>query len=145
MENASKALLIAGGVLIGILVMSLAAYFFGSMKQYASNITEEMQGHEVDKFNQQFLNFEGRGTNGSSKPLTVQDIATLINLAQDSKNNSSYEANIEIRLNGVDISTTQNANDWLKNNVDSNIKYKCTEVHINSQTLLVDYVVISKI
>ena len=54
MENASKALIIAGGVLIAILVISLLVYFYSSLKNlqaanYSVDISEQMA-----EFNKQY-------------------------------------------------------------------------------------------
>lgn len=145
MENASKALLIAGGVLIAILLLTLFSYLFRQMASSTSNIYENLEKHEITEFNQQFLNYEGRGVEIGKSPLKVQDVASLINLAQDSKNSFKYGVKVEIRLNGVDIASTQNSKDWLKNNINTDVQYKCVSVHTNSDTLLVDYVEISQI
>ena len=90
MENASKALLIAGGVLIAILLLTLFSYLFRQMASSTSNIYENLEKHEITEFNQQFLNYEGRGVETGKSPLKVQDVASLINLAQDSKNSFKY-------------------------------------------------------
>ena len=145
MENASKALLIAGGVLIAILLLTLFSYLFSHMASSTSSIYDTIEKHEISEFNQQFFNYEGRGVSSRISPLTIQDVATLINLAQDSEKNSKFRTKVEIRLNGTNIAETQSSEDWLKNNLNTNLKYKCTEVHTNINTLLVDYVVISQI
>lgn len=134
MENASKALIIAGGVLIAVLLLTVFSYLFGKMASSTSSIYETLEKHEIDEFNQQFLNYEG-------KDLKVQDVATLINLAEDSKNNSKLRAEVKITLEG----STQNSEDLLKTNIDTRdiYKYKCDSVHINPNTLLVDEVKIS--
>ena len=91
MENASKALLIAGGVLIAILILTLFAYLFGQMAENTSNIYNTIEQSEIAEFNQKFINYEGRGIGElSDKPLTVQDVATLINLAQDNNKNPKF-------------------------------------------------------
>ena len=91
------------------------------------------------------MNYEGRGVETGKSPLKVQDVASLINLAQDSKNSFKYGVKVEIRLNGVDIASTQSSKDWLKNNINIDVQYKCVSVHTNLDTLLVDYVEISQI
>lgn len=138
MENASKALLIAGGVLIAILLLTLFSYLFGQMGASTSNIYEVMEKHEIAEFNQQFLNYEGRGVNAGTSPLTAQDVATLINLAQESEKNSKFGAKVEIIYGGSNIAKSQNFNNWLENNL--NKKYKCKSIEIDNETLLVNRV-----
>jgi len=81
MENAAKALLISAGVLIAILVMSLFSYIVTQMSEDTASIAEIAQKSKISKFNQQFLNFDDKHN------LTIQDVATIVNLALD--NNES--------------------------------------------------------
>ena len=142
MENAAKALLIAAGVLIAILLLTLFAYLFSQMAGSASTIYSVLEESEISEFNQQFLNYDGRGISAGTTPLSVQDVATLINLAQDSKNDSKFAAKVEIRYEGNDLTEAENYITWLEANQASTITYNCKQVHINTTTLLVDYVVI---
>lgn len=147
MENASKALLMAGGVLIAILLLTLFAYLFGQMASSTSSIYQTIEKHEIDEFNQQFLNYEGRGIikrkNAKNEDvlnyLTPQDVATLINLAQNSEKNSKFNAKVEVTLDGTSISS-KTSKEWLEENGSTENKYKCQSIHVNPDTLLVDKV-----
>ena len=75
MENAAQALIIAGGVLIGIILLWIAAYLGLTMSEYAANTQAQINRNEVNKFNQRFIEYEGL-TN-----LTIQDVITAKNLA----------------------------------------------------------------
>lgn len=155
MGNASKALIMAGGVLIAILLLTLFSYLFGQMASSTSSIYQILEKHEIDEFNQDFLSFEGRGKTALHRKnekgedeiyynyLKSQDIATLLNLAQNAKKNSKFSAIIKITLDGTDISLDSSSK-WLKENVNSTNKYICEKVNINSKTLLVDKVEILK-
>ena len=132
MENASKALIMAGGVLIAILLLTLFSYLFSKMASDTSSVYDDLQKHEIDEFNQRFLNFEGRND------LTAQDVATLINLAQDSGKDARVSSKVKISLGGTDI-TSKDSNVWLKENGNSSTKYKCT-VSIDPNTSLVNIV-----
>ena len=132
MENAAKALLISGGVLIAVLLLTLFSYLFGKMSEGTSKAYDDMEKHEISEFNQQFLNYEGRND------LTVQDVATLINLAIDSEKNSKFRAKVEIKYGGNNIaSNSQEAKNWLSNTAKSSKKYKCKSIKISKTTLLV--------
>lgn len=148
MENASKALLIAGGVLIAILLLTLFAYLFGQMAESTSNIYDTLNQSEIAEFNQQFFNYEGRGLGSLvDKPLTIQDVATLINLAQDNNQNKKFPTTIAIYLGsvgGTNLAETQNYFEWLKNNQTLDTKYNCRQVHVKTETLLVDYILIEQ-
>jgi len=80
MENASKALLIAGGVLIAMLVASLGVYFAKSFSEETARIYEQMESSKRTEFNQQFIAYDTAG----EVRLSIQDVVSLINLAKDS-------------------------------------------------------------
>lgn len=148
MENASRALIMAGGVLIAILLLTLFSYLFGQMASGTSSVYHTIEKHEIDEFNQQFLNYEGRGKIALHRKtetgedeiyynyLKPQDVATLLNLAQNAKKNSKLRAEVKVFLGTDDISS-QDSNEWLKSNINSDNEYKCDEISINPDTLLV--------
>lgn len=82
MENASKALIMAAGVLIGVLVLSLGVYLFSSFGSTAAQIQKENEDKLLSKFNSQFTVYQGR------KDITIYEILELANLA--SENNKYY-------------------------------------------------------
>lgn len=82
MENASKALIMAASVLIGILIVSLAVYLFASFGGQFAILQQENLTKELANFNKQFSIYEG-------KDLTIYDIITVANLATE--NNRYYE------------------------------------------------------
>ena len=90
MENASKALLIAGGVLIGILVLTFFVYIYQQMTGDAQEIYTALDRPEVSNFNQKFLNYEGRDD------LTIQEVVTIVNMAKD--NNDAERKPIRIAV-----------------------------------------------
>ena len=148
MENAAKALLIAGSVLIAILLLTLFSYLFTKMHEDTSRIQEKMEQSEKLEFNQQFLIYDriqeriiGYENQDTTKPLygflTAQDVATIINLAKDNNKNPKFATNISVMYGGVNLAQTQNTQEWLKNKANTNITYAC-RVHVNESTVLVD-------
>ena len=153
MENASKALLIAAEVLIGIVLLTLFSYLFTLMAENTSRIEKRAKLNRINEFNQEFLNYEGRGVREVGKdssghsiynPLSIQDVATLINLAKDNDTKYKFYTKVKIVLDGVDLTTTYNdGNAWLKDKMDNNntdAKYKCTKVEIDIESKLVNKV-----
>lgn len=65
MENASKALIMAAGVLIGILTISLMVYLFNRLGQSNKLIYNQIQEREVQEFNSKLL--QGGGEDLTSK------------------------------------------------------------------------------
>lgn len=77
MENATQALMIAVGVLIGLLLLSLGVYLFNMISEYAGDTERQMSQTSVAQFNDKFLKNNGL-TN-----LTIQDVITIKNYASD--------------------------------------------------------------
>ena len=86
MENASKALIMAGTILISIMVVSLGVYIINMFGEYTSRQEQERANQQIAEFNAQFLKYENR------KDITAQDIVTVANLAK--ANNDFYELTV---------------------------------------------------
>ena len=82
MENASKALIMAGGILIGILIISLGVYLFADFGNTSAEIHKENEQRQLSQFNTQFTVYEGRDN------ITVYELISVINLAKE--NNRQY-------------------------------------------------------
>ena len=54
MENASKALIIAGEILIGVLILSLASYIVIQFGNFSRNMNEQISATEIRTFNVNF-------------------------------------------------------------------------------------------
>ena len=81
MENATKALLMAAGVLIGIVILSLGVYLYGTIGNYVQMSQEEMNNQALIKFNTQFYNY----TAIENQKYTFQDIITIANNSFNAK------------------------------------------------------------
>lgn len=83
MENASKALIIAGAILISILIVSLGVLIFnrmgGSAKE-AANMDEQ----EVANFNSKITPYVGKNISGSQVNALIQLVISLDNAAKSS-------------------------------------------------------------
>lgn len=93
MENASKALIMAAEVLVGVMIISLGVYLFNTMGTYSRETSKKITDAQIAQFNSQFQKFYGDRTNdeGEIEPIkcTIHDIASIVNLAK--KNNEEYE------------------------------------------------------
>ncbi len=72
MENASKALLMAAGVLIGIMVLSLAVYLFVTFGSTSAQMHQQKEQDQLNQFNSQFTSYEGK------EDITIYDIVLLV-------------------------------------------------------------------
>lgn len=82
MENASKALLIAGGVLLSILIISLGVYLFANFGGVTAQIGQNVDESQIAQFNSQFT------VNEEKDNVTIYDIVSMANLA--TQNNKQY-------------------------------------------------------
>lgn len=139
MENATKALIISGGVLVGIIILSLGTYLFFTMGSYMSDTQSDISENVVAQFNNEFLKYNGR------KDLGIQDVITVKNFAlENNKEDSSYDITkraeenngyIDVyygkNVNSKTLAFTKDNNELLKTQIDK--KFTCT-VEINDQT-----------
>ena len=136
MENASKALIMAGGILIGILIISLGVYLFADFGTTSAEIHKENEQRQLTQFNTQFTVYEGR-TN-----ITVYELISVINLAKE--NNTQYSGTnlYDDENNGYEIliyvDNTDVTDRDLSNLEDTYIKngsekfYTCTEINYHA-------------
>ena len=121
MENASKALLIAGSMLLLILVFSFATLLFRRMGAQSAEFYNDMSETEIYEFNQQFFNYE-------SKDLRIQDVVSIINLARDANTREIVPVTLEVNFlgNKLDLNS-YDTKDILINEInDIETRYKCT-------------------
>ena len=64
MENASKALIMAGGMLLAILIIALLLYAWSLFSKYQSSKDELQDIENTAKFNEQFANYDRKGVQG---------------------------------------------------------------------------------
>ena len=128
MENASKALIMAAGVLIGVMILTLWVYLFLSFGAQSEDIYNKMEEQQLVEYNAQYTLYSGRND------VTIYDIISVANLAYE--NNKKYldytnfdsEYQVMVMFNGRDIASTTltDRNRLLQNylevsgNVDSN-------------------------
>ena len=121
MENASKALIIAGAILLAILLISLGIMVFNQASNTVSN--SGMTDAERTAFNQKFLKYEGEQTGNMVKAL-IQEV--IVN------NSQSENADRIVKINdktGGDLKTSTIPGKNIK--IETNKKYKVTMVYTN--------------
>lgn len=104
MENATKALIIAGEILIGVLILSLASYIVFQFGSFSRKLNEEMSEAQITEFNVHFSIYDKKAG------ISAQSIASLINFAK--QHNQKYEAEpgddyyVDIKVDNVSIMNT---------------------------------------
>ena len=82
MENASKFLLIAGGILLGMITISIFYFMFSQMSEYQNTAQIDYTQEELIAYNQGFESYNKKLMYGS-------DVISVINKAVD--NNTRYD------------------------------------------------------
>ena len=70
MENASKALIIAGAILLSIAIIGIGMFVYNSVSETISS-SADMSQEEVDAYNSEFLNYEGIKNGSQVKQLCI--------------------------------------------------------------------------
>lgn len=99
MENATQALFLAAGVLIAVLILSLAIFLFSSASSVSEEYDAKMSESDRLKFNSQFTKYVTN--NAGAQPGILQytsynvvaDVVSVINLAYNL--NESYNYDLE--------------------------------------------------
>lgn len=136
MENASKALIIAAEILIGVILLTLLVYAFYSMASFSKSVNENIDVKNISEFNAQFEIYNGR-TN-----LTAQDVITLGNLAKEyNKTAEGQLNNITVYLQGAgsyhNIQSLDNAKtyEFIKDySIEKQAIFECSDITYNANT-----------
>ena len=145
MENATKALLISAGVLIGVLILSVGVTLYTSLGSYIDSYQKEIDERAIQKFHEQFtryINVED-GSADTKFTLTIQDIVTVASIAYQNNQkyqleeyeNDNYYVTVKMPGNGnVEKNINEYAAELLKKYTEQ--KYKCTinDVKVNQKT-----------
>lgn len=90
MENASKALVMAGAILITIMVLGMFIFFFAQLKEFPEQQDEAKKLAQVSKFNQEYESYYKKKMYGT-------DVVTIMNKVIT--NNKKYADSITGRYN----------------------------------------------
>ena len=107
MENISKALIIAGGTLVGVMIVSIFIYLFRAGGNVSQRMDDRQIYNNIQYFNSQFEDFAGTEESLNTetglnevhpKGNTISDVISCINLAADANKDVGYNA-----LNAVSV------------------------------------------
>lgn len=122
MENVTKALLIAAGVLLAIMILSLLVIFGGQLSGYFSSQHETTIIEQDTKFNAQFENYNGQTIRGNE---LISIINKVVNYNTTIADMEKYD---EITMS-VDFKGYQNAGNT-STNANNNFKYSSDDESI---------------
>lgn len=126
MENAAKALLIAGGILIAIILISMFLLMYNRIASIQKTQEQKKEMEQLSAFNAQYEVF-------NKKLMYGVDVRTLQNKVNENNINNPSEQ-IELSL----------PDDFENSDDVNNLKYKCTSIEYSTKTGKVNKIVIKK-
>ena len=113
MENASKSLIMAAEILLGVMIISIGVYLFNTLGSYSSETTSQIEDAQIAQFNDQFLKYYGT-SGGETIKCTIHTIVGLANLAQrintengfteiETISDNSYYIQIDLKVGATTI------------------------------------------
>ena len=137
MENASKALIMAAEILVGVLIISIAVYLIMTMGEYSANTTSRLEDAQITQFNQQFLQYYGTTATQGEEPhpieCTIHEIVGVANLVQKINTQYGFEEVEEISDDSYYIQID------LKIGKANTQYFMCEEIGYAEHTRLVNY------
>lgn len=102
MENASKALIIAGAILLSILIIGVGIFIFTSSQGMIDESLQSMSTQEVQAFNSQFTSYQG-------DELTGSNVKALLTVLAGNLGTYADEPSKVPSVNGTNVINTGNA------------------------------------
>lgn len=121
MENASKALIIAGAILLAILLISLGIMIFNQAQDTVNN--SGMSQAEITAFNNKFLKYEGTQKGSVVKSLVNEVISNNADSTNPQVKVNSKEGN-DIKTSEISTTTTYTVKLEYANGRVSNVVYE---------------------
>ena len=122
MENASKALLIAGGVLIALIIIALFLAMFNNMSNIQKEQEEQTKMEQLAAFNSEFEAY-------NKKVMYGTDVITLINKVAE--NNKKYNSNNDYKITVILNDVVVTASTHLIGTDAERTIYTCTNIEYN--------------
>ena len=124
MENASKALIMAGGMLLAILIVSLLIFAWGKFSEYQSSQDELADLQDTAKFNEQFANYDRKDVEGYeilslvNKVIDYNQRRSNLENAKNDERSSSITIKVKIDRSELNKFTYDSSNPKLFANTD---------------------------
>lgn len=123
MENASKALMIAGGVLIALIIITMFLMMYNNLSNIEKEQEEATKVEQVEAFNAEFEAY-------NKKVMYGVDVITLINKVAE--NNKKYKGNSEYQITVVLNNEVVTSSSHLVGKDEETYVYTCVKTEYNS-------------
>ena len=148
MENASKALIIAGAILLSILIIAIGMYIYNSSTNSIYSAADQISSQEQQSFNSQWESYEQMQPGSSVKNMISKLISNAqVNAEEKTKlPNISYEATLASSNNATTVvsnvgSTNVAGFNAARSQLETKHNYY-VELHYADDTGLVDMIAI---
>lgn len=112
MENASKALIMAAGVLVGVLILSLAVYLIVTFGSESAQLHQQVAADQLNQFNSQYTTYQGSNA-------TIYDVVTVANMATENNINYDLDSTSRDKNNTYYISVLLQGESYIEGNLDN--------------------------
>lgn len=136
MENASKALIIAGAILLAILIISLGILIYNQASGVVNN--NAMSEVEVQQFNQKFTQYEGDRVRGATVNSMLQSVLSN-NISQDG------DRKVQVKLGETEILKTDATSISTRATTGKTYKVKCNYSSAGGNKGLVNEIVVTEV
>lgn len=126
MENASKALLMAAGILVGVLILALMVTLFATSSSLSKSYDNAKQEEAVQQFNANFTKYVREDIT-----ITIHDVVTITNFAN--------KYGVKVKIDGVTVDENYDYSQLIKNDVADYYYNKVTDaVSMNTYKLKIE-------
>lgn len=134
MENASKALLIAGGILIAIILITLLIRSYGNIVGFQKQNLSQEEAAQLEEFNAQYMKYNHQYVYGTEVITVANKIDNYNNYVKKTELITMYIGSKKITKSSElgDLSTIKTS------------RYYCSSININQTTGRVDKIVFQK-
>ena len=118
MENAAKALIIAGGILLALMIITFSIYMIDNVRTIRNAEAEKLEQEQLQKFNQEYEVYNKQVMYGG-------DVISVINKIKN--NNATYKDEPEYQMSYV-------LTDFIETEIGTTEIYKCTNITYSNTT-----------
>lgn len=129
MENASKALIIAGAILISILLISVGILVMNSTGGVQDEMLKQMTQTQLQSFNASFTNYSGTNK-------TVSDIKSLYGIVTSSNSTHDNSMQVAMTINGQPVTSE------MITDLSTKVRYRIV-VNVNAEKGVVDTIAVT--
>lgn len=134
MENASKALIIAGAILLAILIIGLGMMVFNNAKNALTSANLDQE--QIDAFNSKFESYIGNNKRGTD----VRTLCSTVSSSNATESEDEYKITIVYEGNNY---KTQSELMTLRDLIKNGLRYELTAT-FNDNTHLISIITITK-